>query len=93
MYFEWDTRKEGINIEKHGLSFSEVALIFDSPHFSREDRRFDYGETRLVTIGKIGDDIVIVVVHTSRDQAIRIISARHANPSERKLYDVHCSNQ
>jgi uncharacterized DUF497 family protein len=50
------------------------------------DDRFDYGETRRISVGLIGDVVVVVVVHTDREGATRIISARLANRDERKEY-------
>jgi uncharacterized protein len=93
MKLDWDDRKNAANIEKHGLSFAEVGLVFEGPHLSQKDTRFDYGETRWVTIGLIGNEIVIVVVHMTRDETRRIISARHANRSERRRYHDHCACQ
>ena len=45
--FEWDDAKETINIQQHGISFSEAALavmdrhrleMFDADHSDEEDR-------------------------------------------------------
>lgn len=93
MDFEWDARKEATNIKKHGLNFSEAASIFQGSHFTREDARLEYGETRLVTVGVIGSHVIVVVVLTSRKEVTRIVSARHANPKERSQYYVYCSKK
>jgi uncharacterized DUF497 family protein len=45
--FEWDPRKAGSNLKKHGVSFAEaltvfsdpVARIFDDPDHSSHERR------------------------------------------------------
>ena len=50
-----------------------------------EDDRQDYGEVRFITIGLLGDAMV-VLVWTPRDDASRIISMRKANERERRLY-------
>ncbi len=57
-----------------------------------EDVRFNYGETRWISIGQItlisqDKNVIIVVVHTQRNQVIRLISARKANERERKRYE------
>jgi uncharacterized DUF497 family protein len=39
-----------------------------------------------VSIGALGEIVVVTVVHTSRESAIRLISARLANRRERRLY-------
>ena len=32
MFFEWDDKKEQINIAKHGIDFSTAALVFNDPN-------------------------------------------------------------
>lgn len=49
------------------------------------DDRFDYGEDRFVTLGLLGG-IVLAVVHTESDEAIRFISARKATKYEEESY-------
>jgi hypothetical protein len=44
-------------------------------------------EKRVVTVGLIQDDIVVVVVWTARDETRRIISMRRANEKERKQFE------
>ena len=85
MNFEWDDDKNAANLTKHGIAFEEAATIFDGEHLSFEDRRIDYGELRLTTLGRLAGEVIIVVVHTDRDERIRIISARKANKHERKV--------
>jgi uncharacterized protein len=93
MEFEWDNDKNTTNLAKHGISFEEAAHIFDGAVVSRQDTRFDYGETRTISIGQIaGPDtafVVVTVVHTDREGCIRLISARYASPRERKDYHDH----
>jgi uncharacterized protein len=93
MLFEWDLAKEQTNIAKHGLTFTEAAQMFQSNHFTRQDKRHDYGEARFISIGQIGDAVIVVVVHTPRRDVIRIISARHASFKERQKYHDDCANQ
>jgi uncharacterized DUF497 family protein len=66
-----------------------IATVFlDPARITATDDRFDYGEERLVTIGRT-DDGVLVVVTTERDHGriIRIISARKASGKERSRYE------
>ncbi len=91
--FEWDEEKNRLNIEKHGISFEEAVHVFDDVHLSRPDTREDYGEVRTITIGMIAGTVVAVVVHTDRDEAIRIISARKANKRERSDYHAYCTKK
>ncbi|UJW73362.1 BrnT family toxin [Rhizobium sp. SL42] len=88
MPFEWDAAKNEINKIKHGISFEEACLIFRGEVLSGVDNRRDYGEPRILSIGAI-DRIVVVVVHTDRMGATRIISARLANRRERQKYNEH----
>lgn len=89
MNFEWDAEKAQTNVEKHGVRFEVAAAVFlDPSRITATDDRFDYGEERLVTLGRTHDGILVVVT-TERDhgQTIRIISARKANKRERSKYE------
>jgi uncharacterized DUF497 family protein len=50
------------------------------------DDREEYGEERLITTGQLGSAVIVVVVHTVRNERIRLISARKANRNERQAY-------
>ena len=89
MCYEWNLDKNKTNLEKHGMSLEEACQIFENDVFTWTDERKDYKETRKVSIGSLGDEIIIVVVHTDRNGITRIISARPANKTERKLYNEH----
>lgn len=46
MKFEWDERKDRINLAKHGLSFETASEVFLDPlHLSKPDQMVD-GEQR-----------------------------------------------
>jgi len=89
--FEWDEEKARYNREKHGIDFEEAALIFERPTLSMIADRKDYGETRMVSMGRVAERVVVVVIHTNREGRIRIISARLANRMERKKHDDYSS--
>jgi uncharacterized DUF497 family protein len=81
--FEWDERKRIATIEKHGLDFRDVMLVFEGKHIVMET---DYsGERRQIVIGLIGPKFV-AVVFTLRSGAVRIITARGARANERRAY-------
>lgn len=86
MQFEWDENKNAQNLKKHGISFEEAQEIFDGIVFTAIDERFDYGEIREISIGAIQNVVIVTVVHTERNQFIRIISARKATRQERETY-------
>ena len=87
MDFEWDEKKEKINIEKHGVDFNQANEVFsDNDRIEIPDKRIDYGEERIRSIGK-SVSLVLSVIYTIRGVYIRIISARPASRKERKLYN------
>ena len=92
MEFEWNEQKNRINVIKHGISFQEAKDVFDDPNLlTYIDNRFNYEETRELSIGKLflpkQPVIVVLVVHTDRNGVTRIISARRASRKERRFYE------
>ena len=92
MEFEWDEQKNRTNIVKHGISFQEVKDVFNDPNLlTYRDDRFNYEETRELSIGQLflpkQPVIVVLVVHTDRNGVTRIISARRASRKERRIYE------
>lgn len=85
MEFEWDEKKNRVNIEKHHVNFSLAAKIFDGDVLEWEDTRKDYGETRIIAMGR-SEGRLLRVVYTKRGNKIRIISARKANKNDRRNY-------
>ncbi len=88
MQFEWDDKKEKINIAKHGIDFSTAARVFkDNNRLELYDEAHSDTEDRYITIGLI-DEVayVVMVVYTEREEIIRLISARRATNRERKMY-------
>lgn len=85
MRFEWDENKRKNNINTHGIDFVDIESLFDGLTVTILDDRFDYGETRYVTFGLL-NGVVLVVVHTETDEAIRFISARKATKYEEENY-------
>lgn len=90
--FEWDLEKATSNLIKHGISFEIAARVFaDVFALTLQDRIVD-GERRWQTIGLIDGFLVVLVAHTiiesdDESEIIRIISARKAEPKERKRYE------
>lgn len=85
MEFEWDEAKRLLNLDKHGIDFVDVPDMFDGDLVTVEDERYSYGEQRFITFGLLQGRI-IAVVHTDRDESIRIISARKATKYEQRIY-------
>ncbi len=91
MEFEWDEDKNSVNQRKHGISFEEAAEVFSYPMYETVDTRFEYGEVRLIGIGRNNQLIILTVVYTEREARIRIISARRASKQEEKFYYEYCT--
>ena len=83
--FEWDEEKDRINREKHGISFETASYVFrDEYYIEMYDFEHSMNEDRYISIGMVGD--LLFVVFTERAENIRLISARLATESERRLY-------
>jgi uncharacterized DUF497 family protein len=85
MQYEWDKMKNEINQQKHELSFEDAYLVFEGECVTFVDDRFAYNESRLITLGKL-EGQVVVIVHTPHQNKTRIISMRKANHREQKIY-------
>jgi len=84
--FEWDERKNGQNISKHGISFYEAQLAFTDPHrVIAEDLGHSQNEKRYYCFGKVENGIM-TVRFTYRDKIIRIIGAGYWRKG-RKIYE------
>ena len=82
---EWDNNKNQINIRKHGISFETAALVFaDAERIEYYDKLHSLNEDRYVVLGCVQG--ILYVVYTMRNEVARLISARLATPTERKIY-------
>ena len=88
MQFEWDAEKAASNLKKHGVSFQEAATAFGDPFSATiADPDHSEDEDRYVLLGQTYQGRLVVVVHTDREETVRIISARLASRRERKSYE------
>ena len=88
MRFEWDSAKAATNLRKHEVSFEEaVSVFYDLLAVTGPDPDHSEQEQRFVTFGISSAGRLLVVAHTEREEAIRIISARRATQSERRIYE------
>jgi len=85
--FEWDDPKAASNLRKHGVSFDEALSVFGDPmaltfadtdHSDNEDRSRTYGMSNQARL--------LVIIHTERQNRIRLISARKATRYEKSIY-------
>lgn len=88
MDFEWDEEKSETNLRKHGVAFNDAATVFSDPlAYTIYDPDHSLDEDREITTGQSANGKIIIVSHTDRGDAIRIISARFATRAERKEYE------
>jgi uncharacterized DUF497 family protein len=89
--FEWDSAKAASNLTKHRVSFELAKLVFFDPWALVEQDRIENGERRWQTIGMVDGRVLLLVAHTMVEdddiEVIRIISARRAEPKERRRYE------
>ena len=86
--FEWDDEKAQSNLKKHGVSFDEATTIFNDPRIatiSNPDHSED--EERYISIGMSVIMRLLSIIHTFREERIRLISARKATRAEKKNYE------
>jgi uncharacterized protein len=84
--FEWDDAKAARNWLRHRISFEMAREVFDD-RFAVEwaDDSQDGAKDRFVTVGAVEKRLLFVSC-TLRAERIRIISARLAEPYERRRY-------
>jgi len=88
MHFEWNPAKAKKNLQKHGVSFEEASSVFYDPlAVSGADPDHSESEERTITFGMSSQGRLLVVAHTERGEAIRIISARVTTQHERRIYE------
>lgn len=91
MRIEWDHIKAASNLKKHRISFELAATVFDDAYAISIVDEGTTHEERWVTLGLAADEQTLVVVHTWRDSSkeemIRIISARRATTREVRQYE------
>ncbi len=93
LIFEWDAEKADLNRRKHRIGFEEARTVFNDPFLvSFPDQHHSETEQRLISIGASTDGRILLVIHTETPASgnaalIRVISARKATASERRVYE------
>lgn len=91
--FEWDTDKAPSNWAKHRIDFETAVRAFADPFLLTEHDRIEHGERRWRSVGMVDGHLILFIAHTVREEeddsieVVRIISARKADPKERKRYE------
>lgn len=93
MRWTWDPAKAALNLRKHGVSFDLASRVFGDPYaLTLPDPYPDEDRWRTIGMPSSNSPVVLFVVHTGSDETVpdpvgRIISARRAEPHERKAYE------
>lgn len=85
MKFTFDPAKRERTLRERGLDFLEAELVLAGRTIDIPDRRRDYGETRINSVGHLRGRMVIVC-WTPRGVARHVISMRKANEREKRRY-------
>ncbi|MEJ0078648.1 MAG: BrnT family toxin [Alphaproteobacteria bacterium] len=85
MDFEWNNAKERTNRKKHGVDFRTAARVFLDSHLIEFEDLDAGGELRFNAIGLV-DGRMLFVSYAMRGDVVRIISARGAEPHEKRKY-------
>ena len=83
IHFEWNSKKDQENQDKHGISFAIAQFAFSDPNrVIAEDVSHSRTEKRYYCFGKVGDGI-LTVRFTFRKGVIRIIGADYWRKGKR----------
>lgn len=83
---EFDPAKARANLRKHRVIFADAEQALRDPFAVTIEDPDAAGEQRFVTLGMDMLGRVLVVVHTTRRDRIRLISARKASKGEVEQY-------
>ena len=86
MTYEWNQDKRLKNFLKHGVEFSDAAIVLEDD-FAITIQDLFKDEERFITIGRDAHGRILVVVYAHKQDVFRIISARKANKQEREIYE------
>jgi uncharacterized DUF497 family protein len=83
--YEWSETKRKSNLSKHGVDFATIEYFVWEEAVVIPDNRKNYGESRFLAFGRIGDRLHCLTFSV-RSENIRIISFRKANSREVERY-------
>lgn len=86
--FEWHPVKAAANLKKHNVSFDEAKTVFgDKRQLEVPDHEHSFDERRYLAIGRSEKGRILTLVFSERGTKIRLISARTAEPWEKREYE------
>jgi uncharacterized DUF497 family protein len=90
--FEWNEVKARDNARKHNVTFEEGSSVFhDLLLVTFPDDEHSITEDQFISLGRSERGRILLVVHTDRGNAIRLISCRKATAAEQQTYEQHNS--
>lgn len=87
--FEWNILKATSNVKKNGVTFEEAQSVFyDDFAIQFFDQENSELEDRFLLLGRSNQSRMLLICHCEIESSdlVRIISARKATATERKLY-------
>ena len=88
MRLTFDPVKRARTMAERGLDFEDAAIVFRGTTVEIEDRRRNYGETRIICYGLLAGRL-IVIGYTPRGTVRHVFSMRKANDREKALLAPH----
>lgn len=88
MHLAFDPIKRARTLAERGLDFEDAAIVFRGTTVEIEDRRRNYGETRIICYGLLAGRLV-VIGYTPRGTVRHVFSMRKANDREKALLAPH----
>lgn len=85
MKITFDPAKRELTLKERSLDFLDAAVVLAGRCVTVEDTRFDYGETRLQSVGFL-EGRMVMVVWTPRGDVTHVISMRKCNDKEQARY-------
>ena len=85
MRITYDPAKREWTLDNRGLDFEDVAHVFAGLTAEVEDKRNDYGETRIICFGVLQGRLV-VIGYTPRGAVRHVFSMRKANDREQARF-------
>jgi uncharacterized protein len=82
----WDEAKRRANLARHGLDFADAWWVLES-RYRLDAQVMRGGEMRTLSFSYVVDRLaVLALVHLPREEAVRIVSFRHASAAEMETY-------
>jgi uncharacterized DUF497 family protein len=85
MKITFDPVKRAATLRDRGLDFADASEVFAGKTLDFPDQRHDYGELRIITVGKLRG-LMVMLAWTPRGEARHVFSMRKANDREKARF-------